>query len=178
VLYQFISVQRAAQNPIGYAGDQSQVAAYVLRGTGYGGTLFTLLAYENVPDANAFLPMYTAHLGIGNGVRLFWQQNGIVYLTDFVHAQSASVGTNVSNVASLALTGPDFLYSGDEKKLYFVQGWNRSTFAITLNLNDTKFPVKESRLAAIGTLAALPKTLSPTSKSIHTINDTSLVPKL
>lgn len=175
----FVTVLREASRPLGFESDPHQVAVFILQGT----TIFqTIMDYTTVQNVNQ-LPVYIDHIGVGSDIRLFWTQvlaNGDtqVMMTDFAHAQSKIVGSNAAIVDqfALAITAPDFLYSADEKKLFFVSGWNRKTFVITLNAADERFPKRETALAAVGALLPLPKKLQGVeSKSVQTIADTTLI---
>lgn len=182
----FTTVVRQATRPLGFESDPHQVAAFITAGST---VLATVLDYTTVADYVTGEPLYVEHIGVGNDVRVFWRQDSTWKMTDFKHTKSKDIGSNVAAVDDngFALTWPDYLYAARDgsttpppavtTKNYFVNGWNRKTFEITLAQSAATFPPKDAVLKSIGLLAGIPKRFTGIrSKHVHTINDTSVIP--
>lgn len=181
----FTTVVREASRPIGFESDPHQVAAFITVGST---VLATVLDYTTVSSIVTGEPLYVSHIGVGNDVRVFWRQDTTWKMTDFKHTKSKDIGSNVALVDDngFALTWPDYLYAAKDgsatppittTKNFFVNGWNRKTFEITLSQSAPTFPPKDSILKDLGLLTGIPKRFTGIkSKHVHTINDTSVIP--
>lgn len=167
--------------------DPHQIGVFVMVGT----TVYKLLAPMTVTDPDTPI----VKLLTGNAHRVIFRFNTDWYMSnlDVVDPDDATLrltkktGTNVSAVSvigdghgpGLVLMTPDLLYDAIEEQRKFIKGWNRTTQAITLNQATPPFPPPEAALSAVGTLINISKTLKDgsSSKNLHSIEDTSLLPK-
>jgi hypothetical protein len=171
-LVSFVTVKRRAKKPLFHTSDEDQIGVFVLVGT----SAFAVLPYTNVTTTEIGKAITFSS---GNQKHVIWTRGEKWYISDYTTGVTKEVGSTSSKAETLQLVNPDLLYSYDEKKRYFVNGWNRTTGELTLTqTDDGKFPPKDTKIASLGTLKELTTaTKGATKKDNHAIIDTSLVPE-
>lgn len=169
-LYKFVSVLRKPTNTpgSGHTTDPKQLGIFVMVGT----TKYTIQDYTTVTADET--PVFRT----GNMRHVIWSFGGQLWIADFIREIKRTWSNTLSRVDTLQLLEPDFLYSDDEKKLFFVKGWNRVVGTLTLDDLDSGYPIKDSPIGKLGTLKKLPREnfAVQADKDNHVIIDTSLVP--
>lgn len=168
-LYRFVAVLRKPTNTpgSGHTTDPKQLGIFVMVGS----TKYTIQDYTTVTADE--VPVFRT----GNARHVIWSFAGQLWIADFLREIKRTWSNTPARADTLQMTIPDFLYSYDEAKLFFVKGWNRVVGTLTLDDLDTGYPIKDSPVGRIGGLKKLPREDFGTDKDNHTIIDTALVPE-
>jgi hypothetical protein len=167
--------------------DPHQIGVFVMVGT----TVYKLLALQTVTNPDTPI----VKLLTGNTHRVIFRFGNDWYMSnlnlpdpaDATLRLTVKTGTNAGATTvigdahgpGLVLMTPDLLYDAIEEQRKFIKGWDRTTQAITLNQAAAGFPPAEAALTAVSTLINISKTLKDgsSSKNLHSIEDTTLLPK-
>lgn len=167
--------------------DPHQIGAFVI----VDNTVFKLIAPVTVTNPDTPI----VKLISGNAHRVIWRFGSDWFMSNLDLADPADAtlrltvktGTNAAATTvigdahgpGLVLMTPDLLYDAIEQQRKFIRGWNRATQAVTLNQATPGFPPPEPALLTVSTLLNMSKTLrdGSASKNLHSIEDTSLLPK-